>query len=328
MIRPEAAMAKISSSLNQIALIITSIAFATLSAHAIAEEDPWYPSKWGADDQIGAANYMTPEMVVAAAGLVTQGRVYSLGIEVSRDTPAYPPRTFNIWVVQPGQQGGENANMSSTYNDDLIEGWMGVGPQIDGLGHLGIEGVFYNGNRYEDFAPITGLTKLGIETVPPLVTRGVLIDAAGHLGMDVMPEGTSIDAAMIQEIAAAEGIEIREGDVVLFHTGWIDLIGVDNERYGAGEPGINVDAARYLTDIGVVAIGSDSWGVEVQPFEEGSEAFFPVHQHLLAKNGTFILENMDTADLARDEVYEFLFVLGQPKFKGAVQAIINPIAIR
>lgn len=313
--------------MSKLAIILVLATTLTAVTHAIAEEDNWYPSKWGADDQIGAANYMTPEMVLAAAELVTAGQVYALGMEVGRDTPAYPPRTFNIWVVQPGQQGGPNANLDSTYNDDLIEGWMGVGSQIDGLGHVGIDGVFYNGNRYEDFAPITGLTRLGIETVPPIVSRGVLIDAAGHLGVDIMAEGTAINAAMIQEIAAAEGIEIRLGDVVLFHTGWTDLIGVDNARYGAGEPGINVDGAKYLTDIGVVAVGSDSWGVEVQPFEE-ENAFFPVHQHLLAKNGTFILENMLTGDLARDKVYEFLFVLGQPRFKGAVQSIINPVAIR
>lgn len=314
--------------LTRVLFLFTALMPFAVAAPSAAADEEWYPSKWGADDQIGAANYLSPDLVVRAADLITEGKVYSLGINVGRDTPAYAPRTFNIWVVQPNQQGGPGADMGGTYNDDMIQGWLGVGSQIDGLGHLGVEGAFYNGNRYEDFAPITGLTKLGIETIPPLVTRGVLIDAAGHLGVDIMDAGTEIDANMVRDIAAAEGIEIREGDVVLFNTGWIDLIGVDNERYLGGQPGINLDAAEYLTDIGVVAVGADTWGVEVQPLPEGDDAFFPVHQHLLAKNGTFTLENMDTGDLARDKVYEFFFALGQPKFVGAVQAIINPVAIR
>lgn len=76
----------------------------------------------------------------------------------------------------------------------------------------------------------------------------------------------------------------------------------------------------------MVAVGADTWALEVLPGENPTE-LFPVHPELLAKNGIYILENMNTAELARDEVWEFMFVLGQPKFEGAVQAVINPIAI-
>ena len=77
----------------------------------------------------------------------------------------------------------------------------------------------------------------------------------------------------------------------------------------------------------MVAVGADSTAVEVIPFENENRPF-DVHQTLLARNGVYILENMWTAELAADRAYEFLFVLGQPKFKGAVQMVINPIAIR
>ena len=93
------------------------------------------------------------------------------------------------------------------------------------------------------------------------------------------------------------------------------------------EPGLGVDGARYLAELGVVAIGSDSWGLEVLPSEDPTLTF-PVHPELLAKNGVYILENMDTRALAADGVSEFLFVLGQPRFVGSVQAVINPVAIR
>jgi kynurenine formamidase len=113
---------------------------------------------------------------------------------------------------------------------------------------------------------------------------------------------------------------------VIFHTGWLSLIGKDDKRYSAGEPGLGVEGANYLTGKGVVAVGADTWGLEVLPFETNN--VFEVHQILLAKNGTYILENMNTADLAKDKGYEFLFVLGQPRWSGAVQSMINPVAIR
>ena len=95
----------------------------------------------------------------------------------------------------------------------------------------------------------------------------------------------------------------------------------------AGEPGLGVDGAVWLARQGVVAVGSDTWGLEVIPHEDANLAF-PVHQELLTKNGVYILENMDTRELAKDEGWEFMFVLGQPRFEGSVQAVINPIAIR
>jgi kynurenine formamidase len=284
-------------------------------------------SKWGPADEIGSANYITPELVVKAAQLVKLGKTYNLGIETNSKTPAFPPRNFKVTIVQPGQAGisGLGPN-NATYNDDIIDGWVGIGSQIDGLGHLGVAQVYYNGNKLADFADPTGLKKLGIEKVPPIVARGVLLDMAAYLGTDVVKEGTAFNTKEIEEVAKKQGVEIRQGDVVIFHTGWVGLIGNDNKRYNAGEPGLGIEGAKYLTGKGVVAIGADTWGLEVLPFERGT--VFEVHQILLAHNGTYILENMNTAALAADKGYEFLFVLGVPKITGAVQGIVNPIAIR
>jgi kynurenine formamidase len=299
----------------------------TVFAASGAVAQDWTKSKWGPDDEIGAANYMKPELVIKAAQLVKTGKTYALGIPVSSSTPAFPPRGFKITVVQPGQAGSPGLGPNkATYNDDMIDGWVGVGSQIDGLGHLGVEHVYYNGNKLADFADPTGLKKLGVDKIPPIVSRGVLLDMAAYYKTDIVKEGTAFNVKEINEAAKAQGVEIREGDVVLFHTGWLGLIGKDDARYNAGEPGLGVEGAKYLTGKGVVAIGADTWAVEVLPFE--SKNIFEVHQILLAMNGTYILENMDTAALARDKGYEFLFVLGQPRFKGGVQSMINPVAIR
>jgi kynurenine formamidase len=307
--------------------IVLCCSAALLSAVGTAHAQDWTKSKWGPEDEIGAANYMTPELVLKAASLVKTGKTYALGIPVDSKTPAYPPRSFKITIVQPGQAGSPGIGPNkATYNDDIIDTWVGIGSQIDGLGHLGVEHVYYNGNKLADFADPTGLKKLGIEKVPPIVTRGVLLDMAAYYNTDIVKEGTAFDVKEIDEAAKKQGVEIRQGDVVIFHTGWLGLVGKDDKRYGAGEPGVGVEGAKYLTSKGVVAVGADTWAVETIPFE--SKNVFEVHQILLAMNGTYILENMDTAALARDKGYEFLFVLGQPRWRGGVQSMINPIAIR
>lgn len=307
-------------------LVLCCVAALSATIETASAQD-WTKSKWGPNDEIGAANYMTPELVLKAASLVKTGKTYALGIPVDSKTPAYPPRTFKMTIVQPGQAGSPGLGPNkATYNDDIVDTWVGIGSQIDGLGHLGIEHVYYNGNKLADFAEPTGLKKLGIEKVPPIVTRGVLLDMAAYFKTDVVKEGTAFNVKEIEEAAKQQNVEIRQGDVVIFHTGWLSLIGKDDKRYSAGEPGLGVEGAKYLTGKGVVAIGADTWALEVLPFE--SKNVFEVHQILLAMNGTYILENMDTAALARDKGYEFLFVLGQPRWTGGVQAMINPIAIR
>ena len=300
-------------------------AFASVAAPAVGQD--WTKSKWGPNDEIGAANYLKPELVMKAAQLIKTGKTYALGIETNSKTPAYPPRGFKITIVQPGQAGISGLGPSkTTYNDDIIDGWVGVGSQIDGLGHIGVEHVYYNGNKLADFADPSGLKKLGAEKIPPIVGRGVLLDMAAHFGTDIVKEGTAFNTKEIEEVAKKQGVEIRQGDVVLFHTGWVSLIGKDDKRYNSGEPGLGVNGAKYLVGKGVVAVGADTWGLEVLPFE--TKNIFEVHQVLLAMNGTYILENMNTGPLAADKAYEFLFVLGVPRITDAVQGIINPIAIR
>ncbi|MEY8828282.1 cyclase family protein [Sedimentitalea sp. XS_ASV28] len=306
---------------------------ASIGAAAAQETAPpeWADHRWGAEDELGAANHMTAERVKLAAELVTDGKVYSLGMIVGSDTPAFPPRSLSVTVLQPGQNGNSGLGENKfTYNDDIFMGWLGIGPQIDGLGHAGVDHVYYGGRTYADFAPASGLSQLGLEKLPGLVGRGVMLDMAEYFGTDMVEEGTAYTAEDIKAAAEAQSVELREGDVVLFNSNWMDLLEGDNadpERFGAAEPGLGVSGAEYLAEIGVMAVGADTWGMEVVPAEVEGEAF-RAHQILQPENGIYILENMDTRALAADDVHEFMFVLGQARVKGAVQMIINPIAIR
>lgn len=314
---------------NQIGALCAAGVLACVVAGNGMAEDWKCASKFGPDDQIGNANYITPEKTLAATKLVTKGKAYRLGIEANSKTPAYPPRYITITVVQPGQQAGQTIGPHKlTYNDDMITGWNGVGSQFDGFGHIGIDNVYYNCIKGTDIGKITGLTKLGIETVPAIATRGIVLDMAGLMGVEMINEGTAFNVAEIEAAMKRQGISrIDKGDVVLFYTGWLKLLGKDDKRYASVEPGLGREGARYLAEKGVAAIGADTWGLEVIPFEKDA-APFEVHEILLPRSGVYILENMNTEELVKDKAWEFFFTLGPARLTGAVQAIINPIAIK
>jgi kynurenine formamidase len=286
-------------------------------------------SKFGPDDQVGNLNYVTPAKTLAASKLVTRGKAYRLGIETNKDTPAYGTRTFAITVLQPGQAGGVTFGPTkSTYNDDIITGWVGVGSQIDGFGHLGIDNLYFNCNKAADFATPDGLKKLGIENVPAVATRGVLLDMAGYFNTEIVKEGTAFNRAEIEGAMKRQGIKaIEKGDVVLFYSGWLKLIGKDNQRFISVNPGLGREGATYLASLEVAMVGADTSNFEVIPFEKDA-GVYEVHQILLALNGIHILENMNTEEMVKDQAWEFLFTLGPPRITGGVQAIINPIAIK
>jgi len=286
-------------------------------------------SKFGPDDQVGNVNYITPAKTLAATKLVTKGKAYRLAIETNKDTPAYPPRTWAVTIVQPGQNAGASLGPTkTTYNDDQINGWSGIGTQIDGLGHIGIDNLYYNCNKSGDFAATDGLKKLGIEHVPAIATRGVLLDMAGYFNTDIVKEGTAFNRADIEGAMKRQGIKsIDKGDVVLFYTGWLKLLGKDNKRYGSVGPGLGRDGAKYLASLEVAMIGTDTWAFEAVPFEKDA-GVFEVHQILIPLNGIHILENINTEEMVKDQAWEFLFTLGPARITGGVQAIVNPIAIK
>ena len=297
-----------------------------VSTRVVAAED-CTPSRWGPDDEIGAANLVTPERV-AAARLVKKGASHPLGIVIDSATPAYPPRGLSMQVVSPGQAGGSQLfDYGLIYNDDLAQLWFGIGSQLDGLGHVGEDGYYYNCNRDADISQVTGLTRLGVHNVPPLVGRGVLVDIARHRSVSHLKAGEAISGEEIKAAANAQGVVFREGDIILLHTGWTDAkFESDPAAWGSGQPGIDNAAAIYLAGLNPVAVGADTWGLGASPPKPGDKDIFD-HVILLKHNGIYILETMNTGRLAAEGVREFMFVLGQARVRGSVQMIINPVAM-
>jgi kynurenine formamidase len=305
---------------------LAAVAAATVVGNcALAQADKWYPSPWGPADQRGAANRITPQKVLEAKGLITRGAVYQLGHVYESTMPLFGTRHFSLKIPQTfGPQGSNNLS----FHDEVVSGELGqVGTQFDGLGHLGIGDLFYNGNNRADFSRPDGLTKLGIENVGPIVTRGVLVDVAAFKGVARLEPSYEITLADLRGALERQRMEVRSGDVVIVHTGWGSLWKVDNAAFGATSPGIGLEAARWLVERQVVIVGSDTWSMEVVPNPDANLAF-PVHQLLIPRNGIYIFENLLTEELARDRVYEFAFFFAPLKLKGASGSPANPLAIR
>jgi kynurenine formamidase len=297
----------------------------TAAAVTFGQSDRWYPSRWGAEDQRGAANRLTAAKVLEARDLIRRGTVYPLGRVYEAGMPMFGTRHYSLRIPQVFTLPGSNAG---AYHDEVVSGELGqIGTQFDGLGHFGIGDLFYNGNRASEFARPDGLTKLGIEHVGPLVTRAVLIDVAAYKETAQLGASYEITVADLQGALKRQGTAIRPGDVVLVHTGWGALWMKDNSRYLQSSPGIGLAAAQFLADREVAVVGADNWGVEVSPNPDASLSA-PVHQLLLARNGIYLHENLATEALARDAAYEFAYVFVPVPLKGATGSPGSPIAIR
>jgi kynurenine formamidase len=287
-------------------------------------------SRWGAGDTLGSANLVTPQRTLEAAKLIKLGKSRPLGIAIGPNTPAFPPRSLNLQIVQPNQQGGQKLSafgFDANYNDDMLQTWIGIGSQLDGLGHMGENGKYYNCLDEKEISVITGLTKLGTHAVPPLVGRAVVLDMAAQAGVKVMQAGQHFGPAEIKAAAKAQGVRMGEGDIILFHTGWTEAkLESDPATWGSVGPGLNNAGALYIASLNPMAVGADTWGLEPIPAPAGDKVFYG-HVTFLKNNGIYILETMNVGPLLREGVNEFMFVLGQPRIIGTVQAMINPVAL-
>jgi len=296
----------------------------------------WWPSKYGAEDQAGALNEITPGMVLEAVRLVRQGRVYDLAHVLHQDIPAFPGRTFrqylttNYHQVNRRRPGAGPAGLGRNGVNWIVEqvtATQQMGTHLDGLNHLQAGDRTYNGFRLADIVEDYGTNRLGIDTLPQVVTRGVLLDVAAARGGDRLGPGDVITVADAEAALASAGAGgVRPGDAVFFHTGWGNLWGSDNERYAEGEPGPGLELAAWLAAHRVALTGCYTWSYGPFPPEDPDEPFV-VPQTLNTRPGVVVVENLRLADAARDRIREFLLVISHAKLRGATGAWVAPLAI-
>jgi kynurenine formamidase len=298
---------------------------------------PWWPSRWGAQDQAGASNHITPAKVLAAARLIKTGKIYNLDRPYEAGIPTFGAR---VWALRiPGTpSGGPFGKNKLCYHDEFLATEIGqIGTQFDGLGHIGCitgpdgdmrEMRYYNGITEAEMADAYGLKKLGIEHVKPFFTRAVLIDVAALKGR-MLDAGEEITVADVQAALKRQNIaesSFTPGDAIFFHTGWGSLWMKDNAKFNAGEPGIGLDVARWLIDKEVALTGADTWATEVVP-NPNKDLAFVVHNELITKHGIFNHENLDFTEVLRDKLHEFVYVFSPLRMKGATGSPGHPIAI-
>jgi len=313
--------------------IIIAVAAAFVLANAAVQAQSWQPpadsqrcpSKWGAGDQRGAANLMNAETVLKAARLIRAGEVIELGHVLTSTMPLSAGRRFEVDTKRTTMAPQSNRRGS---NEELVIAEIGqVGTQFDGFAHQTIGNSLYNCFNVDEVSTRNGFTKLGIQNVGALVTRGVLIDVAALKGVDILAETYEITVQDLQQALAKQNLALQAGDAVIIHTGWGKLWEKDNARYSRGNPGIGVAAAEWLARQNPMLVGADTPPVEVSPNPD-PQISLPIHQIMLAVNGIHLLENLKLDELAAKRVYEFALIIEPLKIQGATGSTVAPIAIR
>lgn len=283
------------------------------------------PSRWGANDERGSANHMGPETVLRAARLIKSGEVIELGHVLSSSMPLSAGRRFEIDTKRTNMNPQANRRGS---NEELVIAEMGqVGTQFDGFAHQTIGNTVYNCLKLDEVSTRTGFTKLGIQNVGALVTRGVLLDVAALKGVDTLTENYEITVQDLQQALSRQKLSLQPGDAVIIHTGWGKLWGKDNARYSRANPGIGIAAGEWLAKQSPMLVGADTAPVEVNPNPD-PQVSLPIHQIMLVVNGIHLLENLKLDEMAAKRVYEFAFIVEPLKIQGGTGSTVAPIAIR
>ncbi len=323
------------------ALLVATLMLAGLIASApaaLAQTDCTKvvpPSPWGPNDQTGATNRVTPAVTKAAAAEIKDGKVVVMSYPLTDGIPLFGTRftktILTATTLAPGGALGEN---QLTYMEDTWLSQSHVGTHLDGMGHIGRKDCYFNQIAMGKFITQNNMTKLGLEHLKSFATRGVLVDMvkvyqqAGKLKTNAackkpcLDKGTVITKADLEAGLKMYNVTLREGDILIIHTGWGNLFEqypAQNAVYNSGEPGLGKEAANWLVSQKIVAVGNDTWGVEVIPGENPKEAFI-VHNILLTDAGIHIMENVRT-DLMADEADRtkratFFFSMTVPKAVG------------
>ena len=277
--------------------------------------------RWGAEDERGTLNLLTPELVSAAAGLVRRGKVYSLGLDLSKDAPISAGRN-QLWHRASKTERPPPHHSGA---DDIVVMHTHTATHVDALCHIYYDGQLYNGFPSSEVSG-QGARRNGVQNVRSLVSRGVLLDVAGHRGVDHLEPGEPIRAAELDAVADAQGTELRSGDVVLVRTGWLRVMESDRGRFDEFRaPGPSRDAVAWFHDHGLVGLGADTVAVEVLPPEEGDT--LPVHVGVIRDLGGYLIEFLNLEELAADRTFEFLFVMAPLRLVRGIGSPVNPLAI-
>jgi kynurenine formamidase len=254
---------------------------------------------------------------------ISEGKIFDLGMPLKNfmpHAPLHPPFIFSQWAKHGDYQNG----CCSPSNDLIVMGGH-VGTHVDALSHIAKEGKLFGGiDANEVQHGQLGFARGGVNEIPPVITRGVLLDVAGYLGVAHMAPNEPVTAELLQKTAEKQGVEVQKGDIVLVRTGWIQHF-EDADRYTGhhdGCPGVDLDGAKWISGKGALMAGADTLAFEVWPSPE-----LPVHTHLIAESGIPIMEMVNLEEIAAEKVYDFTFIMIPLNIVGGTGSPIRPLAV-
>ena len=295
---------------------------------AMQELSNW--GRWGEDDELGQANFITQEKRIAAARLVREGITVSLAHDVVQEDAVDTSAFLNREVISVSPTGAaDKLEYTGSYHGTIHS-------HLDSLDcHIMYEGKGYNGVGYEEAEAADGCPQGSIHAHRNgVITRGVLFDATllpGRATLDGWLEpGTPITYEDLEILEEIQGIRVQPGDVILLHTGrWIRREALGAWPVSDGVAGYHADVAYFLKDRGVAMIGHDMFN-DVSPSGVGNISL-PLHSLALVSLGVSIFDNLDfteVAELAKQlGRYEFLFMASPLRIQKGMGSPLNPIAM-
>lgn len=292
------------------------------------------------DVELGSfSKLVSSRSILNAIQLVKEGRVYDLGLERFHGMPLpgmHPPleimtyRSIRGMLNQGDQEwisGRKNID-GFGFTSDLVITCLHTGTHVDTLSHAnaGPDHSWFGGFSADRYVGDYGTLKSDASTLTPMLSRGLLVDVSKFLGFNALPKNYGITKDDLEKTLLAQNVEIREGDVVLVHSGYLSLWPDKEKLADHAGSGLTLDAAQWLASKNVLAIGTDTEAVEQFPSATPNNPH-PVHTFLLVEKGIFMIECVDLEALSQDKQYEFLFISLPIKFKGGTAGLTDPIAV-
>ncbi|MEV4626480.1 cyclase family protein [Micromonospora sp. NPDC049523] len=291
--------------------------------------------RWGADDQRGTLNFLTPQVRLDAARSVRTGQVFELSIPIGRDGPQQADggavgriNPVHLMSVHPGDFDRPDGMVGA---DDYIFMPLQAATHWDGLAHIGYDGLLYNGVPANSIRSMDGAKRHAIDqSLPGVVGRGILLDIARLHGRDWLAPSHPITPDELDEAVKQQNLTVRSGDVLLVRTGWRRKALVEGwHGWMETEPGLTVDCAGWLSEREISAVASDNWAIETQP---AGEAWIPLHCVLIRDMGMTLGENFNLEELseacAADGRWDLLLSAPALRILGGTGSPVSPIAIR
>jgi len=309
--------------------VVVAFLIASASANAQIAKNVAAMSPWSSADEIGTLNMMTDASKLDVLKQVSTGKTYDLGVDLFVGMPtccgSFGDQAYQIWMTHTPAR--TNAKELLSYSGDAISMYTHTGTHIDSLNHFGLHGKIWNQVSANDALSARGWAKSGADKFPPIIAKGVLIDVASSKNVVHLKPSYSITVADLKEALKKQGMSISPGDVVLIRTGVMNLWPDGSKYHLKDQAGLSLEAAQWLAEEQkAMLVGSDNFGVEIIPSKD-AENFAPVHAYLLAEQGVSIIEVLWLEELAKDKVYEFVFLASPLKMRGATASPIRPLAI-